>query len=115
MENINKFFINVWQLPQNIVGFIYSLGKQKENDFYLHKSKCGVTFGEFIFLNKYNETTLKHEQGHRIQSRILGPFYIFFIGFPSLIGNLLWRMGIIRHYYKQPWEKWADKLGGVVR
>jgi len=28
---------------------------------------------------------LQHEHGHTIQSKILGPFYLFVIGLPSII------------------------------
>ena len=40
--------------------------------------------------------------------------YLIVIGLPSAVGNLLHRK-IKFDYYKQPWEAWADKLGGVKR
>lgn len=48
---------------------------------------------------------------------------IFLIGIPSFIGNIFDRLfhkkwsveKRITWYYKQPWEKWADTLGGVKR
>ena len=69
------------------------------------------------------EDGMKHEYGHSIQSRILGPAYLLIIGIPSLLGNIYdrvfnkeWKYSkSCRWYYNQPWEKWADKLGGVDR
>lgn len=74
-----------------------------------------VSLGEYrIMFNTPSMTTCKHEYGHTKQSRMLGPVYLLFIGLPSVIGNLLNRI-IKFDYYKQPWEAWADKLGGVER
>ena len=64
-----------------------------------------------------------HEQGHQKQSRYLGWFYLIIIGLPSLLGNIYDRVAhkdwsskdSIKWYYNQPWEKWADHLGGVKR
>jgi hypothetical protein len=79
----------------------------------------GLSLGEYIFIGtgNFGGTTTLHETGHTRQSRLLGPLYLLLIGLPSLIGNIYNR---IYHkgsawYYKQPWEAWADKLGGVVR
>jgi len=52
--------------------------------------------------------------GHQKQSLYLGWLYLIIIGLPSVTGNLLNRV-IDFDYYKQPWEAWADKLGGVKR
>ena len=49
--------------------------------------------------------------------------YLIIIGLPSIMGNILNRIKykyFKKHYdpdfyYKQPWEAWADKLGGVDR
>jgi hypothetical protein len=60
---------------------------------------------------------VSHEYGHCKQSEKLGPLYIFIIGIPSTIGNLLARVWpwLSKHYYNQPWEAWADRLGSVKR
>lgn len=58
--------------------------------------------------------TVKHEYGHMLQMRLLGPFrFIWYIAFPSM-------KGYHKHvpyasYYNQPWERGADYLGGVIR
>lgn len=48
-----------------------------------------MSLGLFIFMfgGRYigDEETLKHEYGHSIQSKILGPLYLIVIGLPSLM------------------------------
>lgn len=132
-----KFIFFLWQLPQNILGFIVSKIEKavKRTDFgitYYATSfpkplmkHCAVSLGDFIIADAFiaNELNLKHENGHQKQSKMLGPFYLLFIGLPSAIGNCIDR---VFHknwetkkrevwYYKQPWEAWADKLGKVER
>lgn len=85
----------------------------------------GVSLGNYIVFGStgLSTTSLKHEQGHQRQSLYLGPLYLLLIGLPSLLGNLYdrlfhraWRpKDRIVWYYNQPWEKWADRLGGVER
>lgn len=123
------FLLWIWQLPQNIIGLICTIKHSKKekcdtNDgevvtIYYHDSfwRSAVSLGNYIIADKlYGKDTemVNHEHGHQIQSRILGPFYLIIIGLPSLIGNLVHRIYRFQ-YYKQPWEAWADKLGGVKR
>ena len=90
---------------------------------YLRKCKCCGHLMKFKGFREDKEDGMKHEYGHTIQSRILGPFYLIIIGLPSLIGNIYdqiahknWSLkDSCIWYYNQPWEKWADKLGGVDR
>lgn len=104
-----KALLWVWQLPQNIIGLIW-----EKFDLPLFGS-AGVCLGEYIILrNPVHLVVMKHEMGHQKQSRMLGPLYFLIIGLPSLIGNILHRF-VRFNYYKQPWEAWADKLGGVDR
>ena len=67
---------------------------------------------------QFVKLTRMHEKGHRIQSKILGPFYLIVIGLPSLIWATLHssvrRLGTI-DYFSFYTEKWADRLGGVKR
>lgn len=134
-----KYLLWIWQLPQNIIGFIFARFLSKESSTaYTYKNRyvkvfysshvmgTGVCFGEYIILdyNKYYNRmasyviqTISHEAGHRRQSRMLGPLYLLVIGLPSAIGNIIQRLfhKPSSWYYKQPWEAWADKLGGVHR
>lgn len=121
---MKKVLLYIWQLPQNIVGWLLKLtckSNWQTNDFtiyYRYKFfKSAVSLGNYIIADMqygHNYRMAKHEHGHQIQSLYLGPLYLIVIGLPSVIGNLLHRK-VNFDYYKQPWEAWADKLGGVER
>ena len=118
---MKKVLLFLWQLPQNIIGLLVILFTRARKQWLVyHTDKCcfGVSLGWYIIFGGYYTTTdIKHEQGHQQQSLYLGPLYLILIGIPSLIGNLIDRIFYMgsKWYYKQPWEAWADKLGGVVR
>lgn len=124
MKNI---LLYIWQLPQNIVGlaviFLYGAIKgkcnYKDSALWFVTKFGGVSLGRYIIIHANhasNTSTIKHEYGHSIQSKILGPLYLFIIGIPSGIHNLLHQIGIAKgDYYKYWCEKWADRLGGVER
>lgn len=126
---MKKVLLWLWQLPQNILGWFISrnAGIKVYDDITVHFKflfRSGVSLGNYIILDNIYlnfedliNDTVKHEHGHQIQSMYLGPLYLIIIGLPSMLGNIYSR---IFHkdsvwYYKQPWEAWADKLGGVVR
>lgn len=137
MKVFLRILTEIWQLPQHIIAYIIMLVNyksikpmiNKDGIFYYlvnHLCDCGISLGNYIFLDVngiYNYTTIRHEHGHQIQSLILGPLYLIFIGLPSIVGNIINRIKYKYFrkyydsslYYKQPWEAWADKLGGVVR
>lgn len=128
---MKKFLMYLWQLPQNLLGIlviIFSKGKYEytteEKDVYSTKQSFGVSLGKYIIVNNYGYgDTVKHEYGHCLQSEKLGWLYLLIIGLPSALGNLYDRIAHrswnyrsrIKWYYSQPWEAWADKLGGVTR
>lgn len=120
MKNI---LLYLWQLPQNLIGLlVIKFGKTKfermlDDVTYLYSTTepYGVSLGNYIILDTIDrEKDVKHEYGHHKQSLILGWFYLLIIGLPSVVGNLLCRV-FWYSYYSQPWEAWADKLGGVER
>ena len=136
----NVFFrilTEIWQLPQHIIAYIIMLVKHKSiksmtNDdgilYYLVDNlfNSGISLGNYIFLDSngyYDYKTIKHEHGHQMQSLMLGPLYLIVIGLPSITGNIINRITRMyfrkyydpNFYYKQPWEAWADRLGGVDR
>jgi hypothetical protein len=86
-----------------------------------YKFLTAISFGKILIFNRKYETheTIMHEYGHQLQFAKLGPlFYLFVIGIPSLVGNLLFRIKWVRKhfdYYSLLWEANADKLGGVER
>lgn len=118
----------LWGLPQNIIGLILFLIYRKKRNVAIHKGRyiCqtgikgvgAVSLGFFIlFFEEYKDSylrVLKHEYGHTIQSKILGPFYLIIIGLPSLIWAGLFNKYRQKHkvsYYSFYPERWADKLG----
>lgn len=114
----------IWCFPQMLAGFLVKLitRAEKHSDHYHYEISCGsVTLGEYIFLcsaHRNDDKVLRHEQGHRIQSRILGWLYLPLIGLPSLLwaGCFGWyRNKYNVSYYSFYTEKWADKLGGIER
>lgn len=128
----------VWQLPQNLLGLlliiitgadkcsVYTHGQW--SNYYVarrFRSGWGVCLGEYIVFG-HTAISIKsnqHELGHRKQSRVLGVLYLLIIGLPSATGNLIdqifhsrWNTARrMQWYYNLPWEKSADKLGGVNR
>jgi hypothetical protein len=89
----------LWGLPQNLIGAIMhifliksAIKTQKYKDsviLFLPGNYGAVSLGMFIFFfsdfGKNTEKTIKHEYGHSIQSKILGPLYLLVIGLPSII------------------------------
>lgn len=117
-------FLFIWELLQNLAGFLYlKLSKYKFTAmyflngnteikyYYAEEFPGGLTLGEFIFTN--GPRHVKHERGHVIQSRILGPFYLPFIGLNSIMHAALHDCKAHGKEYDHFWtEKWADHLGG---
>ena len=114
-----------WGILQTLIGLIVKLifikyGHSKESTkkygdvyFCYWPYSSGVSLGNFRFVPKYaNEDFRSHEHGHSIQSAILGPFYLFVIGLPSLLlaaGILPWKKGYMEFYT----EKWSNKISGA--
>ena len=117
---MKKVLLYIWQLPQNLLGLLvikYTKARRVSDRFWITEYYgFGVSLGKYIIIGpRYpGKTMLDHEQGHQKQSLYLGPLYLLIIGLPSVTGNLLHRL-IKFNYYKQPWEAWADNLGGVNR
>lgn len=125
-----------WGLPQSCLGFIlwcvYLRAPHRVYHgavvTYWHK-RTAVSLGMFLFLPRSayigsassvspseiekSEKLHAHEYGHSIQSLFLGPFYLLFIGIPSLVWAGFpplarqWREGE-RGYYTFFTERFAD-------
>lgn len=128
MSRLLHIVLYAWQLPQNLLGLLILLALKGETRhrlgsirfYFLDAFPGGITLGEYIIVGTKQELTVRHEFGHVLQSRMLGPLYLFVVGLPSLIHA--WLNGYIgccsRHeegYYHFYTEKWADRLGGVKR
>lgn len=128
----------LWQLPQNIVGLMLlwyykpdaSMDYEGAKVYFDGKFPSGISLGRYIILKRMPRADfdfawidIRHEYGHHRQSLYLGPLYLLLIGLPSLLGNIYDRVAhkdwpyykSYEWYYSQPWEHWADKLGGVNR
>ena len=126
MKRIKDILLYLWQSPQNLVGLLVRLifiGEVRHTvsgiQFWYCKSfPGGISLGNMVMIGSKYELTVRHEHGHQIQSKILGPLYLLVIGIPSLIWA--WLYGpVIKYtrngYYRFYTEKWADKLGEVKR
>lgn len=143
MKLLKNILLYIWQLPQNLIGLLLiaiykpeteALLLDNGNIVYFSKTmRGGISLGKYSIINSYYAgvkkrlsdsvlkelNVVKHEGlGHGTQSRILGPFYLPVIGLPSIIWA--WMYGTIipythNGYYRFYTEKWADKLGNVIR
>lgn len=130
MKKILNVILNIlliiWQLPQEIIGglmyiMLPNFATQKVKGAivcFTPWMQGGVTLGNFVFINEIyykdgykssRKKIIKHEWGHTVQSKILGPFYLawFGIGIPSLIHAAIHQKGDYYHFWT---EKWANKL-----
>ena len=127
MKYIRNLILFIWQLPQHIVAIIYfgylvmmckDLGvdsRYKQAIVIPCVMRGAITLGNYVFvgLNSEYRKTVKHELGHTIQSKILGPLYLIVIGIPSITYCGLRRMFPSlrkKNYYNFYTEKWANNL-----
>ena len=127
MKYIRNLILFIWQLPQHIVALIYfgylvmmckDLGidsRYKQAIVIPCIMRGAVTLGNYVFvgLNSEYRKTVKHELGHTIQSKILGPLYLIVIGIPSITYCGLRRLFSSlrkKNYYNFYTEKWANNL-----
>ena len=121
--------LQIWQLPQNLLGLVigwFLKGKRRLTGFpgippairivAARNMYGGISLGNFVYFRPpAYEKMVRHEYGHCLQSRLLGPFYLLVIGLPSLLWALWWHPGRHIGYYDFYTERWADRLGGVER
>lgn len=124
---IREFILYIWQFPQNLLGLLLLLFYKREKLYHKLNGRkfyfttemlSGISLGNYIIMNRQDkEDGMKHEYGHSIDSRRLGPIYLIVVGIPSLLGNIYSRIfkKSDKWYYNLPWEKSADINGGVVR
>jgi hypothetical protein len=119
-----SYILALWQILQNLAGLIYFpfagvSFKEKIGDVFVFETKStngSVSLGNFVFISKYTiyyEKTLKHELGHTIQSKYLGPLYLLVIGLPSISWAAVRMMSKTlrkKDYYSFYTEAWAEEL-----
>lgn len=122
-----------WGLPQTLIGLVVFLIHRKA-PHHFHKGcihtdwdrEDGVSLGLFTFVPEGDEECFwypqmcDHEYGHTLQSLMLGPLYLLIVGLPSMLWNQLpyyrkKRRKLHRSYYSFWPERWADRLGKVIR
>ena len=127
---MRKLLLLVWELPQKLLGSLIiklskaeKIGEYKDADVYNWQWVGGLSlsthiFVPFEFFDNYAWETnyVKHEYGHTIQSKMLGPLYLIVIALPSFLWAWLgkkYRKEKNVSYYSFYTEKWAEKLGGA--
>lgn len=127
MNYIRNLILFIWQLPQHLlailyIGYLVMMCKDLSVDSRYKQAivipcvmRGAVTLGCYVFvgLNSEYRKTVKHELGHTIQSKILGPLYLIVIGIPSITYCGLRRIFPSlrkKNYYDFYTEKWANNL-----
>ena len=127
MNYIRNLMLFIWQLPQHLLAILYigylvmmckDLGvdsRYKQAIVIPCVMRGAVTLGCYVFvgLNSEYRKTVKHELGHTIQSKILGPLYLIVIGIPSITYCGLRRIFPSlrkKNYYNFYTERWANNL-----
>lgn len=127
MKYIRNLILFIWQLPQHLLAILYigylvmmckDLGvdsRYKQAIVIPCVMRGAVTLGCYVFvgLNSEYRKTVKHELGHTIQSKILGPLYLIVIGIPSITYCGLRRIFPSlrkKNYYNFYTERWANNL-----
>lgn len=119
-----------WGLPQTLLGFIlYLKNLRRPRERYrlcinTHwKKSGGISLGLFIFTPEAQTVNYEkirvHEYGHTVQSLILGPLYLPFIGIISYTWANLPYFRRLRKEKRIPYtacfvEAWASRLGERV-
>ncbi len=131
MKRIAYIFLQLtWGLPQTLLGLIlYLKNLRRPHEKYLSciethwKSKGGISLGLFIFTPEAhlpNTGKIRvHEYGHTIQSLLLGPLYLPFIGIISYTWANLPYFKRLRKEKQISYtacfvEAWASRLGERV-
>lgn len=125
MKRILSILLWIWQAPQNVVGLVFRLIYgwtailfRGVDVVVSSRFPGGISLGRTIIVKRPyldNPDTWNHEYGHTRQSLYLGPFYLLVVGIPSLLWAWYWTPSRSVSYYSFYTEKWADRLGGVIR
>ena len=124
-EWIAYILLFIWQIPQNIIGFVMWLYFKICGDVEVivdnkyskvYKSKHmlgGISLGCFAFVSDIlaeSEVSVMHEEGHMVDSKILGIGYLLIIGLPSLLNAAF---GFTKCYYSFFCEALANWHAGL--
>ncbi|MBN2746840.1 MAG: hypothetical protein JXR34_08945 [Bacteroidales bacterium] len=108
----------LWELPQTLLGNVVSHARNitgnvdnvsyyggatlVNNDDPSDPGWWGFSLGSYINsknmeADPYTDAGFRHEYGHTLQSRLVGPMYLTRVGIPSLIGSGLDDLGLNDH------------------
>jgi hypothetical protein len=128
----------LWEAPQTLLGAAM-LGVEgvrnrivrieiDDGRLVVESKGTGISLGHIVFWSRENSRwhdldmrNRAHELGHTKQSRLLGWLYLPVIGLPSISRAayaLVYREVTGRQwtrYYEGYPERWADRLGNVIR
>lgn len=127
MKRITKqIILFIWCLPQNILGLIvlaFTKLQHAKTELYQDtfltrwKYSSGGSIGCFIFVpENVSERVIKHEYGHYLDGKCLGPLYLPIIFLPSFTWAAFFKRYREKNnisYYDFYTERRADKLGEV--
>ena len=129
LEIIAEVLLWVWQAPQNIVGLVFGafIKDQHEvhtssrgtmivfvpDDIRVARSNYmqgGISLGMYVYIRTSSVENIRHELGHCVQSRYLGPLYLLVVGIASLAHAIWWtpENGKYEDFFT---ERWAERLG----
>lgn len=118
-----------WEAPQTIAGNLYSHARNIQGaihnvDYYggatlVNRNNpdvigWGLTLGSYINgtnleADPYIDETFRHEYGHTLQSRLVGPLYLTSVAVQSGIGQLLADFGVNTHN-REWYETQANRM-----
>lgn len=113
----------IWQLPQFIValvmlpflGDIKLIARRHFNFCFVGSNMVGgISLGPFAYVSKRltADEPVAHElDGHTVQSKILGPLYLFVVGIPSILNAMF---DFTPCYYDFYTESWANRYAGLT-
>lgn len=124
-EWIAYVILFIWQILQNIIGVVMWLYFKIRGDvrvvvnnkyskvYTSEYMSGGISLGCFAFVGCYysnTEEVRRHEQGHMVDSKIMGPLYLLIVGLPSILNAAF---GFTKCYYDFFCERWANKHSGL--
>lgn len=117
----------IWQIPQNIVALCILIFS-KNTRFLAYRHYCialstelpkkagGISLGNFALIAPncaQIDEIVRHEvDGHTVDSKILGPLYLFIIGIPSLLHLIFLKPH--KDYGDFYTERWANRHAGLT-
>ena len=127
-----------WELPQNAIGALLFATSWlrggienvdiEDGRLMIEAPGLGISLGSFVFYSSEGSRYFtpdplmrRHEFGHTLQSRWLGPLYLPLVGLPStarVVYSVAYREFTGRRwprYFDGYPENWADRLGGITR